>query len=812
MAAQYFHKFLTMTGQVYTRFIRILIFPLIFLNAFVPNAVAQPSQNITGRVVDAESRRPLENANVMILEAGPITGVSTNQEGYFTIEEVPMGRYNIFISYTGYESFIVKEVLCEAGKEVSLDIGLKESIVELDGVTIENINKDQTINIMAGVSARSFTVEETEKYAGSWGDPARMAANYAGVFTNSDIYNFIVIRGNSPNGLIWRMEGIPIPNPNHWDYPGLTGGPISMINNNLLAQSDFLTGAFPSEYTNGISGVFDLQLRNGNSNKHEHLVTLGLMALEVGTEGPLSKKGNASYLINYRRSILALVDELLWVDGSPNYQDLSFKLNFPLEKGNFSIFGLGGTSRISASMDDTTSYPGNVTHELNERSGSKTGIIGLRYVHFFSDRTRIISNLAVSITRPWERQDSLIDGEFTKFLGEERYKQDRLLVSSKLVKKFNARNIATVGIMLEDHFVEYYERYDSRIVETAGGDSLFLLPPWISKENNLVVFQGFVEWKHRFTSNLTMYGGLNYQHFFMNHSYSLEPRASLKWKFKGNHSLSIGYGLHSQLQPFFYYLTKTPLTDDIWDRDNYIETNRDLDFTKSHQFSLGYDYSISPNLRLKAEIFHQSLFNVPVESKESPLSLINVGAGDEFPYVDSLVNHGTGRNSGIEFTLEKFLSNRYYFLATASVLDSKYEGSDGVTRNTTFNIHFNVNALVGYELPVGERSALNFNIRTVLAGGRRVIPHDEERTIEEGRDIYNDDESFELQLANYYRLDTRVGYKLNGRRASHEISLDLDNITDRANEFDRRYDPSTNQIGYIYQQGFFFYIYYEVKF
>ncbi|MCK4749984.1 MAG: TonB-dependent receptor, partial [Bacteroidales bacterium] len=438
--------------------------------------------------------------------------------------------------------------------------------------------------------------------------------------------------------------------------------------------------------------------------------------------------------------------------------------------------------------------------------------IGLKYVHFLSDRTRIVSNLALSLTRSYERLDSLIDGEYTKMIGEERFKQDRLLVSSKLIKKFNARNLATVGISFENHFVEYYERYNSIIYNTPDGDSLVLLPPTISRENSLVVFQSFLEWKHRFSYDLTLYTGMNYLHFFMNNTYSLEPRTNLQWKISKNQSLSIGYGLHSQLQPFFYYLVKTPTTDDIWDRDNYIQTNRDLGFTKSHQFAFGYDYSISRNLRLKAEIYYQSLYNIPVESRKSPLSLINVGAGDEFPQIDSLVNQGTGRNSGIEFTLEKFLSNRYYFLTTASLLDSKYEGSDGVTRNTTFNIHFNLNALFGYELPLNDRSSLYFNIRGVSAGGRRVVPLDEERTIEEGMSIYNLEESFELQLSDYYRLDARLGYKLNADRASHEFAIDVTNLTNRPNEFRRYYNSTTNQIETMYQQGIFFIAYYRVRF
>jgi hypothetical protein len=665
---------------------------------------------------------------------------------------------------------------------------------------------------MAGVSARSFTVEETEKYAGSWGDPARMASNYAGVFTNGDRYNYIVIRGNSPNGLIWRMEGIPIPNPNHFDYPGSTGGPISIVNNNVLMQSDFLTGAFPAEYTNGVSGVFDLRMRNGNSKKHEFVAQLGMMGLEAGAEGPLSKKSNASYLINYRYSLLGLVDELLWVDALPYYQDLSFKLNFPLKKGNLSVFGLAGASHITGQMEDTTTHTGNDIYELVERSDSKTGVIGLRYVHFFSDRTRIISNLALSGSRSSERQDSLVNGHKTRMVGEEEFWEDRLLISSKLIKKFNARNTATIGILLEDNKVDYLSRDRSLIYSLPGPDSLVLLPPRISKEDHLIVFQSFMEWKHRFTNKLTLYTGLNYQQFLYNNSFAIEPRANLRWRFKEKHSISIGYGLHSTLQSFFYYLVRTPLNDDLWDIDNYTESNQDLEFTKSHHFALGYDFSISQDLRLKAEVYYQSLYNIPVETKESHLSMINIGAGEEYPYIDSLVNNGTGRNAGIELTLERFLSKHYYFLITTSLLDSKYEGSDGISRNTAFNSNYNLNALVGYELALNDRSALNFNIRTVAAGGRRVIPYDEEQTIEKGEDVYDYSEAYELQLAPYFRLDARISYKISGTRASHEIGVDFTNLTNRPNEFDQYYDASAKQVKTNYQQGFFVFAFYRIRF
>ena len=793
---------------------RTVFHTVLLVLIYTEQAISQPMQTIRGRVVDEESQAPLLAANVIILEAGPITGVITDENGTFTIEDVPVGRYTILVSYMGYKSFLMREVLVGTGKEVFLDVGLKELLLEMEGVSVvANVNKDQAINPMAIISARSFTVEETEKYPGSWGDPARMAANYAGVFPNGDIYNYIVIRGNSPIGLIWQMEGVPIPNPNHFTVPGATGGPISIINNKQLTQSDFLTSAFPAEFSNGVSGVFDLRLRNGNSRKREYVAEIGLMGLDVGAEGPFKKGGSASYLVNFRASLLGLVDELLWVEALPHYKDLNFKLNFPTQKGSFSVFGLGGISRITGKVKDSANSQPGREREVAETSGAGTGVIGFKHVHFLSNRTRIISDLVLSTSRPYTRADSLLNNQDSRRLIDNTYREDRLLVSSRLRTKLDARNSLNAGIMLEQNMVDYLLNNEYTVYHgTTLSDSLVIYPPRSFKHSSLFVLRAFAEWKHRFSNSLTLYTGLNYLHFFMNQSLSLEPRANIRWKFSSRQSLSIGYGLHSQQQPFFYYLIKTYTTDDPWDRDHYIETNRNLGFTKSHQLALGYDLSLSHELRIKAEVYSQMLFNVPVEMRSSYFSLLNAGAGSDDPIEDSLVNEGTGRNYGIELTFEKFLSKRYYFLFTTSLLNSKYKGSDGILRNTAFNSDFNLNALMGYELPVHDNASVDFNIRFVAGGGRRIIPHDEGKTLEEGEDVYLYDLAYDRRLAPYFRLDARTGFKYNGLRVRHEIGLDLTNLTNRSNEWERRYNDGSDQIEMIYQQGFFFYLFYRINF
>jgi hypothetical protein len=793
---------------------RSLTFIGFILLILVQGAYSQSSQTIRGKVVDQESRMPLFGANVIILEAGPLTGVITDEAGLFMIEEVPVGRYNLMVSHIGYKSFIMREVLVGTGKEVFVEVGMKEIVLEMEGVSVSaNISKDQAINPMAGISARSFTVEETEKYAGSWGDPARMASNYAGVFPNGDIYNYLVIRGNSPYGLIWRMEGIPIPNPNHFDVPGSKGGPVSIINNKQLTQSDFITSAFPAEYNNGVSGVFDLRLREGNNQRHEFVGEVGLMGVDFGAEGPISKKSGASYMVNVRFSLLGLVEELLWVGALPHYQDINFKVNFPTKKGKISVFGFAGNSRIESIRDDSLHSTPAYKRQMSQGSGAKSGVVGLKHIHFLSDRTRLVSDIAVSRSSTYLRYDSLVNDEISREVISNTYQEDKILISSKIRSKLNAKNSLNTGLSLENNFVDYYLDNEVELFSVPGGDSLVKYPPNILKNDKLFVFNGFIEWKHRFNNSLELYTGLNYTHFFMNNSSALEPRASLRWYFSDNQTISLGYGSHSQLHPFFYYFIRTPATDDKWDRENYTETNLDLGLTRSHHFSLGYDLAISRDLRFKAEAYQQILYNVPVERRSSTYSLINLGAGSNNNVSqDSLVNEGTGKNLGIEFTFEKFLSRGYYFLITTSLLDSKYQGSDGITRNTAFNSNLNVNALTGYEIPVKQNGAIDLNFRVVSAGGRRVIPHDEEKTLEEEDDVYIYDQAFEQRLATYFRIDVRAGYKHNGPRIRHEVAMDVTNITNRQNEWERQYNSSSGEIEMAYQQGLFFFLYYRIVF
>ena len=756
------------------------------------------TQTIRGRVIDKSSESPIIGATIVIIDSTKLhnSGTTSDLNGYFKLENISVGRVNIQVSYVGYIPVKIENILLKSGKELLLNIELEESVIQLKEIAVV-FRKDKAINEMATVSARAFTIEETERFAGSWGDPARMATNYAGVFTAGDQRNDIIIRGNSPTGLLWQLEDIPIPSPNHFDVLGTTGGPMSMLNNNLLSRSDFFTSAFPSEYGNATSGVFDLKMRNGNFEKREFLAQLGFNGFEAGAEGPISKVNKSSYLVNMRYSMLGLVHDLLWVEGLPQYKDISFKLNFPLKSGRFSVFGLGGTSLISQNEDDEIRSNDINKYNLKSTNGSETGILGMNYMHIINSETTIKTAVAFSTRSPHELVDSTMNDNSYLHLDDNSFKQNEITLTSKFTKKLNQRNAASIGLVIQDM------SFDARRMSSDDiGRTVTIDEPYTIHSKNIVLSQLYLQWKHKFTDELNLNAGVNSLYFHYNSTWAIDPRIGLSWQFSEKQSLGLGYGLHSQIQPLNVYFIQSKTGIDANGHQVYADlgTNKNLDFTKSNQFALSHNYIFGPNLRLKSEVYYQYLFNVPVKTSKGYFSMINAGAAMSISEEDSLINAGYGKNYGVEFTFEKFLSQHYYFLITSSLFNSEYKGSDTKWRNTAYNGHYVFNALGGYEIEIRDNILLNMNIRAVYAGGRRIIPV---QLMEVNGTHYLYNEAYEKQVKDYYRIDVRFGVIFQRRRTTHELALDIANVTNHKNVYREKYDVVSNNLKTSYQQGIF---------
>jgi len=778
---------------------------------------ADYTQTIRGTIIDKLTQTTLPGATVIVLNTDPLMGATSDINGAFRIDNVPLGRQSIQVSFIGYHTLSISSLNLTSGKEIVVTVELEEQVQKLDEVVVTASQpKDRALNEMATVSARSFTVEETERFAGSLGDPSRMAANYAGVSMTNDSRNDIIIRGNSPIGVLWRLDGIEIPNPNHFGAVGTTGGPVSMLNNNLLSNSDFFTSAFPAEYGNAMSGVFDLNMRSGNNQKREYVGQIGFNGFEFGAEGPFKKGGKGSYIANYRYSTLDLMHAMGLEFGTgtaiPQYQDLTFKIDLPGTKwGRFSLVGLGGLSYIELHDSDKAEVDNSSDSNYDFGGvdldyGSDMGVLGLSHLYFLSKNTRIQSFLSVQGTRATTRIDSLLFEEDGTLIPNSNYRfydatssEIKYSASTHLKTRFNSKNNAIFGA--------YYDQYNVEYADSAKDYEIDGFQQNFDMNGNISLIRGYGQWQHHFNDRLAMNTGLYAQFVDINDEFVLEPRFGLKYILDGGQSLSFGYGKHSEMMPRVYYFLQTRLDD-----GSYILTNRNTELLKSHQWVLGYDKLFTGNTRFKTEIYYQSLYDIPVSEALTEFSIINTGDdfGGLFP--DSLVNTGSGINYGFEITMEKFLSQGYYFLATVSLFESKYKGYSETIRNTAFNGNFVLNILAGYEFKTGKRSLITLDAKTVYAGGKRFIPIDIEESIESNSTEYDWSKAYDDKFDNYFRVDVRIGFKINGKKLNQEWALDLQNVTNHENIYRQSYNPRNQGISQDYQTGFYPMFLYRIQF
>jgi hypothetical protein len=765
------------------------------------------SQNTTfvirGRVVDAQSKFPILGASVKLLENQK--GCMTDTAGKFVLSNCPLGRISLQVSSVGYKNQSLNNLVVTAGKELILTVELEENVQALTEVKVSGVGKEKQNGESAFVSARTLLMSDTRRFAGSRNDPARMVTGLAGVVSNNDFRNDIVVRGATPNGILWQLEGISIPNPNHFGNNGGTGGPVSMLNNNVLDKSDFLTGAFPAQYGNAQSGVFDLRMRNGNSDKREYVAQIGLNGFEFGAEGGIGKKG-ASFLANYRYSVLDVMNKLGISAGVgvavPRYQDLNFKLHFPFNVANsINIFGLFGKSGIDISPESLDKNNTQNIVPLGVRNASNTSIIGLQWKHYLSMRTSTIFTLTYSNVHENTSTDSLNikQNEFQNSYNND-LSESRLTGMFQFRHKFSSQNDIGLGLT----YIQNGFQLEDSVRFVNQGQGFNILHKNLNKTSQI---QSYAFWQHRFNREFSSHLGFHVESLNIIQKPSFEPRFGLKYRLSDTETLSFGAGVYSQIQNFQTYFFEVKTPDG---KSNLV--NKNLDFTKSLQFVLSLNVKFKSDWQLKYELYYQQIFNVPVAIKPSYYSTLNLGAGYGLILQDSLLNAGTGQNTGIEFTLERQFHKNWYLLSTLSLYKSVYKGSNGIEKNTAFNGNFAMNGLVGREFNITKNKMLSVDLKVTYAGGRRFVPVNTELSKKSGTTIYDVDKSYDESFKNYFRFDAKVGYRLNRAKLTHEFSFDVQNVFNTQNIFTQTYDTRTAQVNTQYQYGIFPIINYRLTF
>jgi hypothetical protein len=811
-----------------------IVFSILFL--LVSSLLFGQTQTIRGVVIDQESKMPIIGAAVVVVDSNPIIGTTTDLDGKFSLPKIKVGRVDLKITYLGYAPRSLSGIELFSGKELVLNVEMQEMVMKQGEVVVKaSRRKEEVLNTMTTVSARVFSTEEASRYAGTRNDVSRMATNFAGVRGANDATNDIVIRGNSPTGLLWRLEGIDIPNPNHFGNLGSTGGPVSMLNSNVLSNSDFLTAAFPSEYGNGISGVFDLKMRHGNNEKHEFLGQIGFNGVELGAEGPFSKKSGASYLVNFRYSTLALFKlggvDFGTGDATPQYADVSFKVRVPTKKaGIFEMFGMGGISSIEFIASEQEEGGNNFYTQgnIDVYDRTKTGVVGFSHTYLFKNASYLKTTIAASTQLNQDVVDSVDINQNPFDWYRQNFQDHRFQGSVFYKKKFNAKHNLKVGTRAT---VFYSILQDSAFIPT--WDAFQTLTDF---DGVTALLQPYAQWQWRWNDSWTLNTGVHGQVLTLNGSFAVEPRLGLQWKVNPRHRLSLGYGLHSQMVALDRYFLV--MEDSL---GNSATPNRNLDFVRSHHAVIGYDWSLPFDMRLKVEAYYQYIYNAGIDRDSSSYSSLNVGSFTQ-DGPDDIINGGTGTNYGLEITFEKFLTNGYYWLLTASFYDSKYIASDGVQRNTVFNGNYVVNVLGGYELQLNRKTpklkvpkptynekqlkrfnkkqesrlatkhSLKFDVKFTLAGGSRYTPIDIDASAIAKRAVYVDESAYSQQFEPYYRLDLGLTYRMSRPKITQEFTASCQNVTDKANPLYNQYNPDENQLVNVNQLGIYPLLQYRILF
>lgn len=733
------------------------------------------TQTIRGTVYDAETGQTVEFANISLLE-NPSIGAISDSLGHFTIRGVPLGYANLKVSFVGYQSYIYREILLTSAREVSVEVPLKESSQSVGEITVRpQINKERAINHMALVEGRMLSVEEANRFAGAFNDPARLVTSFAGVSGTGGISsNALSIRGNAPQYTQWRLEGVEIPNPTHFaDMISLGGGVYSALSSQVMGNSDFFNGAFPAEYSNALSGAFDMQMRNGNNQTHQNTFQVSLMGIDFASEGPLSKNHNSSYIFNYRYSATGLV-----ADANLKYQDLSFKLNLPTKKaGTFSIWGLGLTDKNNVDpldKKDWESYADrqDVKTTLEKASG------GITHKYNLNNDTYIKTVLAGTysgILQDVGQVDSLDSHVQVVDITNKNWD---IVLNSFINKKFSSHHVNRTGItatgMVYDLDYNVTPNYglNMPMENVAKGSG-----------NNMQV-SAWSQSVFELSPKFSLSAGLNAQYFNLNKNFNLEPRLSMKWNFSTDQSFSVSYGLNSRRERLDFYYVVDSTTNQ--------PGNKGLNLSKAHHFNMAYDWHISDVLHLKVEPYYQYLFDVPVEANTS-FSVLNL---NDY-YLDKiLANAGKGKNYGIDVTLERYLKKGSYYLLTGSVFKSEYMGGDEIWRSTRYDRGFSFNSVWGKEWLVGQSKNNRFglNLRFTYQGGERYTPIDKSLSEVSHEIKLDDSKAFNKQYDPFISGDLTVSYRINRKKVSHEIALKGLNIGLYTGESGYFYNESTSAI------------------
>lgn len=733
----------------------------LFLLGLLTAAGAQPTHKIKGTVIDKASRQPLEFINVLILGLG--RGAVTDAEGHFNIQEVPPGIYRLQASAVGYKTVLTPEYIVST-KDLTIQIETEENLTELEGVTVTASPFRRDLESPVGL--RIIGLQEIEKSPGANRDISRIVQSYPGVaFSPAGYRNDLIVRGGSPSENRFYLDGVEIPNINHFSTQGASGGPVGIINADLIREVNFYTGAFPADKGNSLSSVLDFKLRDGDMERNSLKATLGASEVSLASNGHLGKK--TSYLVSVRQSYLQFLFDMLGLPFLPTFTDAQFKLKTRFNTTNeLTVLGLGGIDnmKLNTKLDgEKAEYILSYLPKIQQ----ETFTLGAVYRHYAGVH---VQSVVIS--------HSYLNNRNTKYLNNDESSAENLSLKLRSVEqetKFRIENASTFGNWKVNLGANLdYSQYTNTTFQRVYIDG--------GKTFDYHTYLGFWRWglfgtisyatpDERFTTSLGVRTDANnFSSSMKGMSDQLSPRLSLSYRLTDGVYLSGNAGLYYQLPPY----TGLGFKD-----NNGKLVNKYLRYMRVSQESIGLSWRPRNTFELSIEGFYKKYDKIPFSIVDGiPLAC----KGNDYGVIgnEALSSTSQGRAYGAEILMKWLIAKKLNLSSSFTLFKSEYRNnkeSEYIASAWDNRYIFNMSGT--YNFPHN----WSLGMKVSCIGGAPYTPYDIDKSSlvtawnAQGRPYYDYGQYNTGRLPAFGQLDVRVDKTFYLKRCMLGFYIDLQNVT-----------------------------------
>ena len=747
----------------------------IFFSAFT---FSQNTGSVSGRVLDAQSQLPLEGATVLIV--GTSTGIITDAEGYFKIEEIPAQSYNIEVSYLGFETQTLYNYIIKSVGNIPLRFELEEVAENLEEVVL--VQSPFKTSKETPLSTQTFSAVEIETYPGGNNDITKVVQSMPGISPSiGGFRNDIIIRGGAPNETVYYLDGVEIPNINHFSTQGSAGGPVGMVNVSFIREVTLSSSSFGAEYDNPLSGILAFEQREGDNTKFGGNFRVGASETALTLEGPLFRRNKevpskTSFLFSVRRSYLQFLFELIGLPIRPDYWDYQWKIKHEIDAYNtLNFIGIGSIDDFSVKAPDEFDAAQQADLEQVPIIDQRSATVGLSWKRSFKNGKGFM-NTVLSTNRLDNRfaryQDNTTKTgtifQNDSFEGETKLRFQATQFSDKW--KWSAGfNIQNSDYQNNTQFIFYDIAYLTELNFLKYG---LFIKGTRSFLNDRMDFS----WGIRSDADSFSLGS--------NLLDNLSPRASLSYALDERQQ----WKLNASIGRYFKIPTYTMLG---FQNQQGRFINQEAAYTQSNHYVMGFEYNLGAASRFTVEGFRKDYFNYPISVIDG-VSLANKGGGFEVLGNEAIISEGTGESKGIEVLFQQKLANNFYGIFAYTFFSSEFTGADGILRPSVWDSRHLISFSGGYKF----NRNWELSARWRFAGKNPYVPVNLEASLAAYPELILDYNRLgEVQLNSFNLADIRIDKKWNFKSLSFNFYFEVQNFLAQPNPTPPEYGLSRNPDG-----------------